>query len=56
MVHRHSLLGERGPQSMGVSVDVAHGSQVVVWALECIDSVVVAHRFSCSMACGILVP
>ena len=26
------------------------------WAPECVGSVAVAHRFSCPMACGILVP
>ena len=27
-----------------------------VWAPECVDSVVEAHRLSCPVACGILIP
>ena len=32
------------------------GSYCGAWALECVDSVVVAHGLRCPLVCGILVP
>ena len=57
------LFGCLGSWLQQVGASLHHvGSCVMVrlscgaWALESSDSVVVAHEFSCSVACGILVP
>ena len=47
--HAGSAVVAHGPQSVRVSVVVAHGLQQLWHA----SSVVVAHRLSCSVACGI---
>ena len=48
-----SLIEEHGLQGTRVSVVAARGLRSCgSWALEFPDSIVVAHRLSCSEACG----
>ena len=51
-----SSCSAQGPEYVGSVVAVGGLPSCGTWALESAGSVVVAHRLSCPVACGILVP